>query len=222
MPAPQGLQGLQGPVRKGVVIGAERPEVRERIVERARELFLRQGFEATGVAEIARAAGVNAGSLYYFFGTKESLLVAVLERYQVLLEEIIAAPAFASTEDPVARVFAVLEGYRGLLQGSGCRYGCPIGNLALEMSERSEEVRAAVAANFRSWRRMIETCLKAASDRFPAGTDFEAMSAFILSVMEGAVMQARTFRSLAPFDASMSLLRKYLEAEQGKGPDRGP
>ena len=57
-----------------------RTQTRERLVEAARKLFHQHGYRATGIAEILRAAEVNSGSLYYFFPSKEDLLVAVLER----------------------------------------------------------------------------------------------------------------------------------------------
>ena len=45
-------------------------------------------------------------------------------------------------------------------------------------------------------------------DRFPAGTDLRALAELALNVMEGGVMQARTFRDIAPFDrASRSFAR---------------
>jgi TetR/AcrR family transcriptional regulator, transcriptional repressor for nem operon len=55
---------------------------RERLVEAARDLFLLQGYHATGVAEIVKTADARMGSLYYFFPTKEDLLIAVLEWYR--------------------------------------------------------------------------------------------------------------------------------------------
>src|SRR5262245_59438440 len=88
---------------------------RERIVESARELFFRQGYTATGVAQILKAADANSGSLYYFFPSKEDLLVAVLEKYRSMLEPHVLKPAFERASDPIKRLFAVLEGYRLLL-----------------------------------------------------------------------------------------------------------
>jgi AcrR family transcriptional regulator len=103
---------------------------RDRLIEAARQLFLVKGYEGTGIAEILREAGVNSGSLYYFFRTKEELLLAVLDWYVEGLRPFVIDPAFSSTEDPIERVFAVLAGYRMMLQMTDCRQGCPIGNLA--------------------------------------------------------------------------------------------
>ena len=190
---------------------------RQRLIEAARELFLSKGYEASSVADVLARAEVNSGSLYYFFKTKEQLLLAVLDEYVDLLEPMVLRPAFERVSDPLDRVFAVLAGYRQMLVMSDCRLGCPIGNLALEMSEKSEAVREKIALNFRNWRKAIRQCLVDARDRLPPNLDRHKLAAFILTVMEGGVMQARVHRSLEPFDASVATLKDYMDrlVEQG-------
>ncbi|MCH7884315.1 MAG: TetR/AcrR family transcriptional regulator [Planctomycetes bacterium] len=190
---------------------------RQRLIEAARELFLSKGYEASSVADVLARAEVNSGSLYYFFKTKEQLLLAVLDEYVDLLEPMVLRPAFERVSDPLDRVFAVLAGYRQMLVMSDCRLGCPIGNLALEMSEKSEVVREKIALNFRNWRKAIRQCLVDARDRLPPDLDRHKLAAFILTVMEGGVMQARVHRSLEPFDASVATLKDYMDrlVEQG-------
>jgi hypothetical protein len=61
------------------------------------------------------------------------------------------------------------------------------------------------------WTAAIEGCLKDASARFPADMDCASLSRFVLTVMEGGVMQARAHRSLVPFDASVEHLRAYFK-----------
>ena len=197
----------------------EKP-TRQRLVEAARELFLAKGYEATSVADVLARAEVNSGSLYYFFKTKEHLLLAVLDEYVDLLEPRILRPAFERVSDPFDRVFAVLGGYRQMLVMSDCRLGCPIGNLALEMSEKSEEARKKIALNFRNWRRAIRQCLFDARDRLPPYLDRHKLAAFILTIMEGGVMQARAHRSLEPFDASVAMLKDYMDRLEEDGASR--
>ena len=189
--------------------GPKRESTRAKLVEAARQLFLIKGYEATGIAEILRTAEVNSGSLYYFFRTKEQLLLAVLDRYVELLNPQVIDPAFEGVTDPISRVFAVLSGYREMLLATNCRQGCPIGNLALEMSEKSEPVREKIALNFENWRIAIRQCLIDAGDRLSSDVDRDKLATFILTVMEGAVMQARARRSLKPFDDSIEILREY-------------
>jgi len=196
-----------------------RTRTRDKLVEVARELFHKQGYRSTGLAQILRAAEVNSGSLYYFFPSKEDLLVAVLERYRQLLWPTVIEPAFERVHDPLERIFTVLDGYRTRLIESGCREGCPIGNLALEMSDQHPRVRELVAENFTAWRDAVEGCVAELADRLPEGVDTGQLAAFVLTVMEGGVMQARAYASLEPYDKAVGALRDYFERLLADGTD---
>src|SRR5689334_25299272 len=106
---------------------------RERLVESARYLFWERGFAGTSMADLLSHAGVNSGSFYHFFESKEALLRAVLETYLTALRPMVVNPAYATTPEPVERIFAILAGYRERILATECRYGCPLGRLALEI-----------------------------------------------------------------------------------------
>ncbi len=203
-------------------------DVRQRVIDVASELFWHQGYETTGVAEILEKAGIGSGSLYWFFKTKEDLLRAVLESYRQRLETDIREPAFRRCKDPVERVFCVLDVYRRILIETEFRRGCPAGNIILELGNTRPRVRQKAEGLFRAWREMVGKCLRDAAGRFPPGTDLEALSVFALTIMEGAVMQARAHRQIAYFDESVDGLRKYIEllmkqsARSGRGAEKGP
>jgi TetR/AcrR family transcriptional repressor of nem operon len=183
---------------------------RDRLIEAGLYLFWLQGYAATGMAEILARAGVNSGSFYHFFKTKEELLLSVLELYIATLEPIVVQPVLEQTTDPIERVFAILEFYRRNLLATGCTYGCPIGRLALEIPEEQFRVHKRLADNFDGWTAAIEKFLVEAHDRLPQGTNPKTLSKFVLTVMEGGVMQARAHRSVEPFDASVEHLREYF------------
>jgi TetR/AcrR family transcriptional regulator, transcriptional repressor for nem operon len=187
-------------------------DTRRRIVEAAMELFWLKGFGSTSIADILSRSQVNSGSLYYFFPGKQDVLVAVLEAYRDGIGAMLLEPAWAGVADPVERVFALLATYRRALVGTDCTYGCPIGSLALELHEPDPAVRELLAANFRAWVGAVEEQLRAAADRFPPGTDLRSLAELALSVMEGGVMQARTFRDVGHFDRAVAQLRTHVEA----------
>jgi AcrR family transcriptional regulator len=189
--------------------GAQSP-TREKLVTAARELFWERGYSATGLADVLARAGVRGGSLYHFFKSKEELLRAVLEQYVTLLHPVIIDPAFARTTDPIERVFAVLAGYRAGLVYTDCRHGCPIARIALELTDASDATRRLIALNFDNWARAIRVALDDAGERLPAKVDREDLSRFVLTVMEGAIMQAQAHRELARFDAMVDQLRDYF------------
>ena len=187
-------------------------DTRQRIVEAAMELFWLKGFGSTSVADILSRSQVNSGSLYYFFPGKQDVLVAVLEAYRDGIGRMLLEPAWAGVDDPVERVFALLALYRRALVETECTYGCPIGSLALELHEPDPPVRELMAANFSAWVEAVEGQLRTAADRFPTGIDFRALAELVLNVMEGGVMQARTFRDVAHFDRAIAQLRAHFDA----------
>ena len=185
---------------------------RTRILDAAFELFWLQGYEGTTIAEVLEKAGVNAGSLYNLFPSKEHVLLAVLDRCIDQLYPEVMEPAFQQTTDPIERIFAVLEGYRRGLQITECTGGCPIGNLSIEVGDHIPAAREKIWQNFENWRKWILLCLEEAGERLPATLDRDQLATFILTVMEGGVMQARASASLKPFEACVAQLRSYIGA----------
>jgi AcrR family transcriptional regulator len=191
---------------------------RERILFAALKLFSEKGYLSTSVADILREAGANSGSLYHFYPTKQDVLLAVLEMYRDGIYPMLLAPAWEGVDDPIERVFALLGAYREMLRTTDCLYGCPIGSIALELHEPDPPVRELLSVNFDGWVKHVKGCLDQARRRLPPGTDTRALAVFVLTTMEGGVMQSRTHRTLDAFDASVAGLRSYitlLEAAAG-------
>lgn len=189
---------------------AARPSTRQRLVDAARQLFYSHGYHATGLSQVLEKAGVNSGSLYYSFRSKEQLLLAVLDDYKRLLWPAVIQPAFDQASDPIDRVLGVLASYRTLLESSRFTRGCPIGNLSLEVGEELPAARLKIVENFEGWRLAIRGCLEQARDRLSDDVDLDRLSSFILTAMEGGVMQARAYRSLRPFDDAVEVVRDYI------------
>lgn len=189
----------------------EQPATRQRLVEAARVLFLDQGYTATGIAQILKAADARSGSLYHYFPTKEDLLIAVLEHYQELLCPAVIDPVKTRLSDPIERVFGVLDGYRQMLLMTNYQWGCPIGNLALEVGQSHPNARRLILANFEAWQGHLRGWLDEASGRLPVDTNPGEMTLFVLTTMEGAVMLARTYHSIEPYDCAVGRLRDYFD-----------
>ena len=187
-------------------------DTRERLIEAARDLFLMQGYQATGISLILKKAGANSGSLYYFFPTKEDLLVAVLEWYRDHIQDDLLDLHTARIDDPIERIFGLLDGYRQMLTSCDFEVGCPIGNLALELTNTHPAVRSLLLVNFEQWVDAVEGFLNAAADRLPEDLDRRALAVHILTTMEGGVMLARTYRSIQRFDQTVTHLRAYIES----------
>lgn len=190
------------------------PSAREKIIQAAMELFWLKGYNSTSVADLLSRTQLNSGSLYHVFPSKQDVLIGVLEAYRDGIDEMLLEPIWGGVDDPIEKIFALLNGYRTMIVESDCTYGCPIGSLALELHEPDPQVRALLAQNFENWTAAIERCLDAAGDRVPRGTDKRALAQFVLTAMEGGVMQARTHRDVAFFDRAVAQLRAHFELLQ--------
>src|SRR5262249_41540225 len=127
------------------------------------------------------------------------------------IDAMLLKPAWEKVSDPIGRVFALLARYREGIVATECTYGCPIGSLALEIHEPDPAVRQAIAANFDAWTAAVESCLIGAAGALRKAIDRHELALFVLTTMEGGVMQARTHRDVAYFDASVRQLRGYFD-----------
>ena len=185
-------------------------QTRERLIESARYLFWERGFAGTSMADLLAHADVNSGSFYHFFESKEALLREVLKGYLVALRPMVVDPAFARTDEPVERIFAILAGYRERILQTDSKYGCPLGRLALEIDPENRPAHALIAKNFQGWIEAVRECLEEAKHRLPKGTDLDALATYVLAVMEGGVMLSRSYGSVEPFDRTVKQLRQHF------------
>jgi len=116
------------------------PDKRERLVEGARLVLHQQGVEKTTLADIARAADVPVGNVYYYFKTKDELVQAVIDAQAQEIQTMLAS--FDRHRSPKARLKAVvraLTDQRELV----ARYGCSRGTLCSELSKRDDDLERA-------------------------------------------------------------------------------
>jgi TetR/AcrR family transcriptional repressor of nem operon len=197
-------------------------DTRSRLVLTAMQLFWEKGYNSTSIADVLQTAKVNSGSLYHFFPGKTDLLAAVLDLYHDGIWPMLLDPAWMGVDDPIERIFALLARYRRSLLDTACFYGCPIGSLALELHEPDEPVRQRLVKNFTAWIEAIDGCLQAAKITFASDAERRELAQFVLTTMEGGVMQARTFRDIAYFDASVHQLRRYFDRLLAEAAASGP
>jgi len=111
------------------------PSKRERLVEAASQLFHQQGVERTTLAEIAGAADVPLGNVYYYFKTKDDIVNAVVSARLAGLETLFAALEQAH-RTPTTRLKALFDELAGQSELVS-QYGCPFGSLCSELEKRA-------------------------------------------------------------------------------------
>ncbi|MGC1755459.1 MAG: TetR/AcrR family transcriptional regulator [Trebonia sp.] len=114
---------------------------RERLIAAAAETIYAAGVEKTTLADIAAAAGIPLGNVYYYFKTKDALVQAVVEAHQAEARAMLAAidHAYPGPRERLKALFGALAQQSDLI----ARYGCPHGSLCQELGKRADGAPAA-------------------------------------------------------------------------------
>ena len=195
---------------------------KDKLLQVAFDLIWDSSYGSVSVGDICDRAGVNKGSFYHFFESKEALLRAVLEGYIHGLRPIIVNPAFEKTDEPLERIFAILAGYRERILQTNCQYGCPLGRLALEIDPENRPAHRLIADNFSGWIGAVRECILQMKSRLPKKTDVDALATYVLVVMEGGVMLSRSYGSVEPIDRAVAQLREHFRMLLGSKSSRRP
>ena len=184
---------IPAPVRRRGKTRTNDPEgMRRRVLDVAEESFQARGYHASSLGDLMAAAGITGGALHHHFPTKKALALAVIaERVvgaiqQTWIEPLRAAP---STR---AGVRAVFEAVSAELEQQGYVRGCPLNNLAHELSLAGDEFRVALADIFAAWRQAIAD--KVRDDQRgggEAGTDPDRFAALAVAAYSGAMSMAK-------------------------------
>ncbi|MFF4345005.1 TetR/AcrR family transcriptional regulator [Kitasatospora sp. NPDC001540] len=156
-------------------------------LDRALELFRRQGYEGTSLSDLTAAMGINRNSLYATFGNKEQLFRQALDRYAAGP----AAFAAEALEEPTARavVERTLLGAVELTCGERAPSGCLSVNAVHACGPESEPVRAEVVARRAAGEDALRRRLERAPD-LPPGCDPGALARLVHTVTDGIAVQA--------------------------------
>jgi TetR/AcrR family transcriptional repressor of lmrAB and yxaGH operons len=179
----------------------------------AARLFRQQGYHGTALHDILEAGGSPRGSLYFHFpGGKEEIGQAALT---LAGEAVRAAIARATEASDNAESFLVriVRGMAADLERSGYTEGCPIATTALETSAQSDALGAATRSAFQKWELEIKRGLFRLG--MPAG-DADLCATMVLSQLEGALLLARTYRSLEPIHRAEQAVKLLA---RGRGSD---
>jgi len=114
-----------------------RPGKRERLIAAATQLVHQQGIERTTLADIAKAADVPAGNVYYYFKTKDDVIAAVIGAHAQQIKTTLAL-IDARHRSPKSRLKAFVREFTAQSE-MVAQYGCPLGSLCSELDKRVTE-----------------------------------------------------------------------------------
>jgi len=186
---------------------------RERIVERAAELFAERGVAGTSLDDVLAAAGAGKSQLYHYFSGRDDLVVAAvgLRCTQVLAGLTQALGSVAS----LAGLEQALNGFAAGFEQMGMP-GCPIGSLAADVAESNEGARQQAAAAFDAWERLFADALERMRQQGELRADASpaVLATALLASLEGGMVLSQTRKDAASLhiavEAGLGQVRTYL------------
>src|SRR6266487_1119776 len=185
---------------------------RERIVERAAELFAERGIAGTSLDEVLAAAKAGKGQFYHYFRSRDELAAAAVgHRCAQVMAGLTQALGGVSS---LAGLERALAGFVAGFEESGMP-GCPIGTLATEVAGRNEEARLQAAAGFDAWERLLADALERMRQRGELRADAPpaALATGLLASIEGGMVLSQARKDMTSLrvavEAGLAHVRTY-------------
>lgn len=182
-----------------------RPDKRTRLMQTAIKLVHEQGFNQTSLADIAAAADVPLGNVYYYFKTKEDIGHALIRQRSEFYRD--RLKSWESAPDPKRRLAALIDEVASQRQVLA-RSGCPIGSLCQELHKQGGPLAEAAGE-------LLATILRWSERQFRLlgrGKESPGLALHLVSALQGASLLAQTFNKPGLVLRETARLKKWLEA----------
>jgi TetR/AcrR family transcriptional regulator, transcriptional repressor for nem operon len=177
---------------------------RERLVASAGDLLHRQGAFATTLVQVAEAAGVPPGNVYYYFKTKDDLIRAVIEARTEQVRAMLGS--LQTRRSPAARLKALANQWAQMAE-LVARFGCPFGTLTTELDRRDDGLDTAAAAP-------IGLIIDWAEDQFRqlSRRDARDLAIQLFAGVQGAALLANAFREPQLMTGQVRHLERWIDS----------
>jgi AcrR family transcriptional regulator len=176
---------------------------RERLVQAAQRMLYEQGVERTTLAEVARAADIAPGNVYYYFKTKDDLVEAAVTAHGEDVRTTLAA--FETHRTPKARLRALVRMFADQRE-QVAQLGCPQGTLCSELDKREGRLSDACGAMMRLPVEWAEEQFKEMGRR-----DARELAVALIASYQGAALLANTFREPELMAREAKRLERWID-----------
>ena len=199
---------------QSMVRGERNPDqTRRRILEAAFVEMYRNGFQGMRLDEVTAASELTKGALYHHFPNKQALGYAVVDEViRPMMESIWVQPLRQATDPLQGLLDVIAHMHEAKPSDMMLRYGCPLNNLAQEMSPLDEGFRQRLDRVFSVWHQVISDALRSARSAglIRNDVDCEETATFVMAAMEGCIGIAKNAQSVERLKACNRGLIQYL------------
>jgi TetR/AcrR family transcriptional regulator, transcriptional repressor for nem operon len=190
---------------------------RERLLQAAFREVYRFGFQSAGVDAILAATGVTKGALYHHFDSKEALGHAIVEEILAALTRDKWLLPLRRSKDPIDTLIRIVQ--TTSVQPRDVRAGCPLVNLAQEMSPLNEQFRKRLERIFKDWQEGIATALRKGQSELSVRRDLvpDETAGFLIAMYEGYAVLAKNAQDPKVWNVGIRNIVGWLNSLRSPG-----
>lgn len=189
-------------------------KTRRRILDAAFSEMYKNGYQAMRVESVLALTGLTKGAFYHHFSSKHALAQAVIDDVLSGMVDQTWGKMLSDYVDPVEGIKAVMRLLPQTLGQHFSTLGCPLNNLAQEMSPLDEGFREKLNEIFHHWIDLVDAALKRGQKNgtiYP-GLDTRGAAIFIIAAYEGAVSMTKNEQSDTMLQICAGQIELYLES----------
>jgi TetR/AcrR family transcriptional repressor of nem operon len=181
------------------------------IIEKTAPIFNSKGYAGTSMNDIMNATGLTKGSIYGNFENKDEV---ALEAFDYNFGAIVSYIRQKTAVRPkiIDKILVYPETYRNFLKLSFLEAGCPVLNTSTEADDTHPLLRKRAVNALKLWKSSIEKYIEIGIEtkEIKASTNASEFSAILMSLIEGAVMQAKVTGDFTVLNITMDFLEKMI------------
>ncbi|WP_297337932.1 TetR/AcrR family transcriptional regulator [Algoriphagus sp.] len=184
---------------------------RRLIIEKTSPIFNTKGYAGTSIQDIMGVTGFSKGCIYGNFENKDEVALAAFDYNHNKVNEHMKSRILA-TENSIERLLVYPHTYRNFFRYPYLQAGCPILNTATEADDTHPALRKKAESALDFWRTSIENQIKRGIARKEIGpdTDPTETAVVMISMIEGAFMQAKVLKRTKELTLAMDYLEKMI------------
>ncbi len=186
---------------------------KQEIISIARKVIYSKGYQATSISDILLAANIGKGQFYHYFSSKYDLGLAVVEDLIQEWDQQLIMGVFQSSIEPESKLSKMLDRTLTFHTKIGKNSGCPIGNLAIEMSEHDETFRIKIQYIFEHWIGAVETTLDemVKQGRLDSTIDTKKSAQAMIAMIEGGILLMKNQQNIHYLINVIDVIRKQFK-----------
>lgn len=187
---------------------------RERLLQAAFREVYRYGFQSAGIDAILAATNVTKGALYHHFGSKEALGHAIIEEVVATFprDRWLLPLQRSKDKDPIDALIGIVRAIPA--RPRDLKAGCPLVNLAQEMSQLDEQFRERLERIFHAWQEGIARALRQGQYQGTVRRDLvpEEAASFLIAMVEGYEVLAKNSQDVNVWKVGLRNIVGWLKS----------